>query len=92
MDYCTTDALLADELSHLLQVFIGNGYPERTVWRILYEENKKPQETEWTFENSLYIPYHPRIRRLTTKIKKEYGMSIVYKKTQTLGDIIFKER
>ena len=35
LDYCSTDALLADELSHLLQVFIGNGYLERTVGRIL---------------------------------------------------------
>ena len=42
-------------------------------------------------ENSLYILHHPRIRRLTTKIKKEYGISIVYKKTQTLGDIILKK-
>ena len=72
-------------------MFIGNGYPEKTVWIILYRENKKPQETERTFENSLYIPYHPRIRRLATKIKKEYGISIVYKKTQTLGDIILKK-
>jgi len=77
-DYCSTDALLADELSHLLQVFIGNGYPERTVWRILYEENRKPQETEWNFENSLYIPYHPRVRRLITKVNKEYGITTVY--------------
>ena len=31
------------------------------------------------------------MRRITTKIKKEYGISIVYKKTQTLGDIILKK-
>ena len=57
----------------------------------MYEENRKPQETEWALENSLYIPYHPRVRRLTTKIKKEYGISTVYKKSQTLGDIILKK-
>ena len=91
LEYCSTEALLADELSHLLQVFIGNGYPEKTVWRILYEENQKPQEAEWTLENSLYIPYHPRVRRLVTKIKKEYGITAVYKKTQTLGDILLKK-
>ena len=37
---CSTDALFTDELSHLLQVFMG--YPERTVWRLLYEKSRKP--------------------------------------------------
>ena len=90
LEYCSTEALLADELSHLLQVFIGNGYPEKTVWRILYEENRKPQEQNGHLKIHC-IPYHPRVRKLTTKIKKEYGITTVYKKTQTLGDIILKK-
>ena len=70
-------------------------YPERTVWRILYEENRKPQETEWTLENSpqLYIPYHLGVRRLTTTctIKKVIWDLYSVQKTQTLGDIILKK-
>ena len=31
------------------------------------------------------------MRRLVTKIKKEYGITAVYKKTQTLGDILLKK-
>ena len=66
-------------------MFIGIDYPERTVWRIMYEENRKPPETEWTLENSLYIPYHPRVRKLTTKIKKEYGSLQCTKRLKHLG-------
>ena len=31
------------------------------------------------------------MRRFVTKIKKEYGITAVYKKTQTLGDILLKK-
>ena len=35
--YCSDEHLLAEEFSYLLEVFIQNGYPEKTVWNILYE-------------------------------------------------------
>jgi hypothetical protein len=41
IEYCSDEYLLAEELNHLLEVFIQNGYPERTVWTMLYQENKE---------------------------------------------------
>ena len=44
-EYCSNETLLAEELSHLLQVFkfIQNGYPENTIWRILYQDKREKQ-------------------------------------------------
>ena len=73
-------------------MFIQNGYPEKTVWRILYQESKpKGTKEEIDFSKSMYVPYHPRTKRLYRMIKEEFGFSIIYKKTQTLGDILQKK-
>ena len=39
----------------------------------------------------MYVPYHPRTKRLYKMITDELGFPIVYKKTQTLGDILQKK-
>ena len=70
-EYCSDEELLAEELSHLLQVFVGNGYPANTVWRILYQDNKgKKNEVELDVSKSLYAPYYPRARRLDIILRK----------------------
>ena len=84
--------MLAVELSHLLQVFVKNGYPADNVWRILYQDNKgKKNEVELDVSRALDAPYHPRARRLYNVLKKEFGINVICKKTQTLGDIILKK-
>ena len=76
----------------MLEVFMQNGYPEKTVWRILYQENKQQsQKVEIDLSKSTYVPYHPRTKRLYKMITDEFGFPIVYKKTQTLGDILKKQ-
>ena len=43
-DYCSDPTLLADiigELAFLLEVFMQNGYPHNTVWRILSQETRE---------------------------------------------------
>ena len=42
------------------------------------------------FAKSLYVPYHPHTKRLYKMIKEEFGFKVIYKKTQTLGDILQK--
>ena len=42
--YCSDEYLLAEELSYLLGVFMKNGYPEKVVYRILYEEVKTTKQ------------------------------------------------
>ena len=53
-----------DEFAYLLQVFIQNGYPEKVVYRMLYEENRKEQEREIDFKHTFYVPYHVRATKL----------------------------
>ena len=58
--YCREEEYLAKELSHILQLFIDNGYPANTVWRILYQDKKeKKKEGELDISKALYTPYHP---------------------------------
>ena len=55
-EYCSDEELLAKELSHLLQVFVDNGYPANTVWRLLYQDNKerkKEAELDIKFQSSI---------------------------------------
>ena len=92
-EYCSDEDLLAQELNHLLEVFIQNGYPEMTVWRLLYQdmnENKR-EKAEIDMAKALYAPYHPRARKLYRILKKEFGIDTIFKKTRTLGDIILKK-
>ena len=67
IEHCSDKELLAKELSHLLQVFVDNGYPANTVWRLLYQVNKeRKKEAELDISKALYAPYHPRARRFST--------------------------
>jgi len=72
---------------------MSNGYPERTVWRMLYQEDRREhnKEDEIDMAKSMYVPYHPRAKRLYKMLKEEFGFSVVFKKTQTLGDILLKK-
>jgi hypothetical protein len=90
---------LADELAHLFKVFVENGYPEKIVNRILYEEGKFKDVLEEkygkTFEidfgKCFYVPYHPRAKRLYRILEKQFGFFIAYKKTTTLGDLLLRK-
>ena len=95
--YCSNEQLLADELTHLLEVFIQNGYPEKLVHRVLYKETKGNEMTQQTqkepidFNNSFYVPFHNRAKKLYDILLKKFGISTVFKKTQTLGNLIKKK-
>jgi len=95
--FCSNEQLLADELTHLLEVFIQNGYPEKLVHRVLYKETKGNEMTQQTqkepkdFNNSFYVPFHNRAKKLYDILLKKFGISTVFKKTQTLGNLIKKK-
>ena len=95
--YCSNEQLLAVELSHLLEVFIQNGYPERLVHRVLYKEtigNKMTQQNQKEpidFHNSFYVPFHNRAKKLYEILLKKFGISTVFRKTQTLRNLIKKK-
>ena len=38
-----------------------------------------------------YIPYHTRVRRLVKILKEKFNIITIFKKTQTLGDILLKK-
>ena len=89
--YCSDEELLADELAYLLQVFIQNGYPEKVVYRMLYEEKRKEQEREIDFKHTFYVPYHVRAKKLYKVLQENFGIYTIYRKTMTLGDLILKK-
>ena len=95
--YCSNEQLLADELTHLLEVFKQNGYPEKLVHRVLYTETKGNEMAQQTqkeptdFNNSLYVPFHNRAKKLYDILLKKFGISTVLKKTQTLENFENKE-
>ena len=68
---------------------IQNAYPENTVWRILYQDKReKKQKEPFDVTKALHVPYHPRARRLYKILQEDFGLTISYKKTRTLGDIL----
>jgi len=91
--YCSDEQLLAEELSYLLEVFVQNGYPEKVVYRILYEENKptklhQQSDKKTDYANVFYVPYHKRAKRLYKILQEQFGITTVFKKTTTLGKLI----
>ena len=98
LTYCSNEQLLADELAHLLEVFIQNGYPEKMVYRILYKEKQgdtitqqKQQKEQMDFTNTFYVPFHSRGKKLHNILQRKFGITTVFKKTTTLGNLIKKK-
>ena len=59
---------------------------------MLYQETREEgQKQEIDFVNAIYTPYHPRARRLHKMLKEEFGITVIFKKTQILGDILLKK-
>jgi hypothetical protein len=59
---------------------------------MLYQENqaKEKDKEDINLDKSFFIPYHSRTRRLIQILKEKFGIATIYKRTQTLGDIILK--
>ena len=55
-----------------------------------FEEKQKQKTVDLDMAKALCVPYHPRARKLYRIFKKEFGIDTIFKKTQTLGDIILK--
>ena len=100
--YCSTPTLKQNELLHLLTVFQQNGYPHHLVYRLLFSQIPEQNETnlEETVEDPpvdnlshfFYAPYHPAAAKLFQKLKKNFNINTVYKKTTNLGNLLFKRR
>ena len=60
---------------------------------MLYQENqdKTKEKEEFNLDKSLFIPYHPRAKRLINILKTKFSIPTIYKRTQTLGDILLKK-
>ena len=74
---------------------IQNGYPEKMVYRILYKEKngdgitqKKHQNKKIEVANTFYVPFHSRAKKLYNILQKKFGITTVFKKTMTLGNLI----
>jgi hypothetical protein len=90
--YCSNNDLLKQELAKLEDIFLKNGYPRKIIKRVLYEEKRQGcQPKEFGMDNAFYIPYHPRGRRLCRILEEKFGLATIYKKTQTLGNLLKKK-
>ena len=49
-------------------------------------------ESKIDYAQSFYAPYHPHARKLFCDLKKKFNINSVFKKTTTLGNILFKRR
>jgi hypothetical protein len=100
--YCSTPNLKHQELLHLLTVFQQNGYPHHLVHRLLFSQTPEHSDTnledtgddpqDGNLSNFFYAPYHPAAAKLFLKLKKNFNIDTVYKKTTNLGDHLFKRR
>ena len=73
-----------------------NGYPEKVVYRILYDEKKpvklhQQSDKKTDFANVFYVPYHNRAKRLNKILQEQFGITTIFKKTTTLGNLIKKK-
>jgi len=106
LNYCSTQQLLDAELKYITQVFLDNGFPLKSIQRIIemkshdkeakqsvdeLDENHIENE-QIDFSKSFYAPYHPRAKKMFRSLQKSFGINVVYKKTQTLGNLLFKRR
>jgi hypothetical protein len=41
------------------------------------------------FSKSFYAPYHSRAKKMFRSLQKSFGINVVYKKTQTLSNLLF---
>ena len=78
-----------------LKVFIQNRYPHKTVsvWRILYHESREnsTEKEKINLNQAFYVPFHSPGKRLVKILKYQFGISTIFKKTQSLGDILLKK-
>ena len=52
---------------------------------------QQTQKEPIDFNNSFYVPFHNRAKKLYAILLKKFGISTVLKKTQTLGNLIKKK-
>ena len=68
LTYCSSIDLLNQELAHLEEVFIENGFPKPVVQRILSENPVMKEDTESQnskdYSKSFVAPFHPSGKRL----------------------------
>jgi len=91
LEYCSNQSLLAEELNHLLMVFIKNGYPENTVWRILYQKPREKKNYVIKIYKALCVSFHPRPKKILQNYKEQFGIDCIFKKTQTLEEVLSKK-
>ena len=65
------------------------------IYIILYKEKnrdgitqKKHQNEKIEVANTFYVPFHSRAKKLYNVLQKKFGITTVFKKTMTLGNLI----
>ena len=91
IEYCSNNQLLADEFSLLIDIFEQNGYPRSLTYRILHEKEKPSKQTDIDFDRTFFVPFHPKGKIIYKIMEKQFGATVIFKKTRTLGDLLKKK-
>jgi hypothetical protein len=99
--YCSEKSDLEKELSHLQQTFLMNGYPEKLLNRILFEE-KMPLTNPENIKDigsldgekvgCLVIPYIPELHKQMVTLCKNTDTFLLYCRSQNLSGLIAPKR
>ena len=92
--YCSTQQLILLDLGlkYITQVFLDNGFPLKSIQRIIemkshdkeakqsvdeLDENHIENE-QIDFSKSFYAPYHPRAKKMFRSLQKSFGINMAY--------------
>ena len=107
LKYCSTQQLLEEELNHVKQVFLDNGFPLTSILKIIsmktHHVTKKAKVMFNLMRCRLNLPQlisqeffmHLTILepgRCSSPYKEALGSMLFTKKTQTLGNLLLKRR
>ena len=91
--YCSTPALLQEELNHILKVFKENGYPEALIRNCLFKKRKpKDNNEEEEYVGSLYLPYIRQMEQPLKKLCSKLKIKLIFNKGRTLKNILASHR
>ena len=60
------------------------------VCGILDQESREKKSENIDIDKALYVPSHPRVKRLKNIIQGQFGIACIFKKSLTVGEILTK--
>jgi hypothetical protein len=99
LHYCSNSTLLQNELEHLRDTFLLNGFPEPWLQHILFNNQTRKSEEQVSLISDepekigcLVVPYIKEIHRQLVSLCKREGIHLLYSRQPNLGNLISPKR